>query len=440
MYDKSNIDFRDSDEEKEFEHSHHDTQIPLISNGDDDDPILYQLKGQLPITDSTPLITRPESASSSQQTSGRVIKEAKQKETTTTDITTMSKLCQLVKGQQLSVAETTTQQGSGGYDDDDDDDADYATIDSNADEYKKVYVVRYNDEEGLSYDYKDNNDIGLDIDIDIGGSNEEVKQLIDPIEEQSQESLLRVSDDTNNSKTLHVQHNSCQLRYRSKGATSAPDLTSLLSRPTTSVSSSSSHHMTETDDPSYVLDLKSMREAPLNDAKGIMTKKRNMSSTSLRSSIMKKENSTDSLTSLRSSSSSSSVRFGSVEIHEHSIELGCSVHSVRNNGPSVTLGWERTFYEVMDSIEDHKKQKEAPSPSKNKNNNTNKSTSPFLRPRSAEERIDKLLENGYTMREIRSSICEDRKERTRLKKAATKRRFGKRTMSLPDFSTLFTRK
>jgi len=341
---------------------------------------------------------------------------------------------------------TTTNQDSGGDDDDDN-----AAIDSNVDEDEKqykdeeVYVVGYNDEEGSPYDYGgNNNNIGLDIDNDSDSisinSEDDEEEQIDSIEGQPQkETLLIVSDENNESKTLNVHNNnnSCQLRHRSEGkvsSTSAPDLTALRSsNPITSVSSSSptttkknnaKGMITAHDKEGYLV--------AVSDGSVKHMKKNNKSSTSL-SSIMKKENSTNSLTSLRSSSSL--VRFGSVEIHEHSIELGCSVHSLRK-GPAVTLGWERTSYEKMESIDDHKKQKEAPSPSKDNDNTL--TSSAVLRPRSVEERIDKLLENGYTLREIRSSLREDSKERIKLKKLAAKRRFRKRTMSLPDFSTFFS--
>jgi len=291
-----------------------------------------------------------------------------------------------------------------------------------------------------------NNNIGLDIDNDSDSfdSADDEDEQIDAIEGQSQgETLPIVSDNNNESKTLNVHNNnnSCQLRYRSEGkvsSTSAPDLTTLISRPTTSGSSSSQTTKEDNTNGMITAHNKKGYLVAVLDGSGKHIKK-NMSSTSLISSIMKKENSTNSLTSLRSSSSS--VRFGSVEIHEHSIELGCSVPSLRQ-GPSVTLGWERTSYEKMESIEDHKKQKDAPSPSpsqdNDKDNYKSTSSSPILRPRSVEERIDKLLENGYTLREIRTSLREDNKERTKLKKLAAKQRFLKRTMSLPDFSTFFS--
>lgn len=151
-------------------------------------------------------------------------------------------------------------------------------------------------------------------------------------------------------------------------------------------------------------------------------------------SIMKKEKSSNSL--LSSTSFSSTVRFGSIEIHEMGIELGSSVPLT---GPSLTLSWERLSYQKLDSIDDHQQQQQ-------QENATTKSAAKrnddCIRPLPAEERIDRLLEHGYTLREIRSSVRDSGKERTKriqsLRKSCTYdvkiRRFDlKRT-----FSRLFT--
>ena len=96
-------------------------------------------------------------------------------------------------------------------------------------------------------------------------------------------------------------------------------------------------------------------------------------------SIMKKVNSSQSLAS-SCNSNKSSVRFGSIEIHGHGIELdhGGVSSSIRSksNGPALTLGWERLSYEKLDSIDAHQER--------------NKNVTPphVLHPLPAEQRID----------------------------------------------------
>lgn len=117
--------------------------------------------------------------------------------------------------------------------------------------------------------------------------------------------------------------------------------------------------------------------------------------------------------SCSSTSSLSSVRFGSVEIHEHVLDLGGSVPST---GPSITLGWKRSSHQKFDSIDDHHKhQQQRNSATRRRSSVTSSSSSIKINENSlkrpAQERVNRLLADGFTMREIRSSIVESAKDR-----------------------------
>jgi len=90
------------------------------------------------------------------------------------------------------------------------------------------------------------------------------------------------------------------------------------------------------------------------------------------------------------------VRFGSVEIHEHESELGGS--TIPFSGPPLGLGWKRASYQKFQSVDNHLDE-----------------IAGMGGPRSLQQmqlsskhRIDTLLELGYTFREVQSSIRESR--------------------------------
>eukprot|EP00531_Pseudo-nitzschia_arenysensis_P011525 CAMPEP_0116141950 /NCGR_PEP_ID=MMETSP0329-20121206/14649_1 /TAXON_ID=697910 /ORGANISM="Pseudo-nitzschia arenysensis, Strain B593" /LENGTH=217 /DNA_ID=CAMNT_0003637155 /DNA_START=98 /DNA_END=751 /DNA_ORIENTATION=- len=96
------------------------------------------------------------------------------------------------------------------------------------------------------------------------------------------------------------------------------------------------------------------------------------------------------------------VRFGSLTINSHFVELGGS--GVPGCGPSITLGWEKESSISLQSVEEYEDAK------------------PYLPRRGIEmlhpkkQRVNMLLESGYTLNQIRTcdQECEAlRKQRTR---------------------------
>lgn len=96
------------------------------------------------------------------------------------------------------------------------------------------------------------------------------------------------------------------------------------------------------------------------------------------------------------------VSFGSMSIHSHFVEMGGS--GVPGAGPAVSLGWEEESSVFIPSVEEYDDARpEAP-----------RRSSEMMRPKS--QRVKILLDNGYTLNQIRASTEELdalRKQRTR---------------------------
>lgn len=95
------------------------------------------------------------------------------------------------------------------------------------------------------------------------------------------------------------------------------------------------------------------------------------------------------------------VRFGSLSIHSHFVELGGS--GVPGCGPSITLGWEEESNVILPSVEEYEDVKPIP-----------RRGIEMLHPKS--QRVNLLLESGYTLNQIRACMDEldsVRKQRTR---------------------------
>mmetsp|Transcript_904 Transcript_904/g.2290 ORF Transcript_904/g.2290 Transcript_904/m.2290 type:complete len:240 (-) Transcript_904:360-1079(-) len=115
------------------------------------------------------------------------------------------------------------------------------------------------------------------------------------------------------------------------------------------------------------------------------------------------------------SSSTRCVRFGSLEIHEHPMEMGGA--GVPGCGPAVTLGWKEQCRMVVDSVEAYEDARLS----------LPRKGCEMLFPKA--QRIDLLLNAGYSMNQIRvcSHECEEiRRLRFRTVKRVT---FGLRTKS-----------
>ncbi len=97
------------------------------------------------------------------------------------------------------------------------------------------------------------------------------------------------------------------------------------------------------------------------------------------------------------------VRFGSLTIHSHFVELGGS--GVPGCGPSITLGWEQESSISLSSVEEYEDAR------------------PYLPRRGIEmlhpkkQRVNILLESGYTLNQIRS--CDQECEALRKQRART---------------------
>ena len=96
------------------------------------------------------------------------------------------------------------------------------------------------------------------------------------------------------------------------------------------------------------------------------------------------------------------VSFGSMSIHSHYVEMGGS--GVPGAGPAVSLGWEEESSVFIPSVEEYDDARpEAP-----------RRSTEMMRPKS--QRVKILLDNGYTLNQIRASTEELdalRKQRTR---------------------------
>lgn len=90
--------------------------------------------------------------------------------------------------------------------------------------------------------------------------------------------------------------------------------------------------------------------------------------------------------------SSVHVRFGSVEVHMHELQLGGS--SVPMRGPSLSLKWERLSYQKYASVDEYQKE----------NHRNRRSPDEMLL--TSQQRVDFLLDIGYSMREVQSSVRE----------------------------------
>jgi len=107
-----------------------------------------------------------------------------------------------------------------------------------------------------------------------------------------------------------------------------------------------------------------------------------------------RSSSSDGCWKARDGSSSNSVRFGVVEVHEHDQEL--SESSVPLRGPPLGLGWNRSSYRKFSSVNDHKDE--------TSEGRLYGSLTDLHLP--SAHRVDILLKLGYTQREIQSSVRE----------------------------------
>lgn len=114
---------------------------------------------------------------------------------------------------------------------------------------------------------------------------------------------------------------------------------------------------------------------------------------------------------LSETSSVGSVSFGSVEVHEFELELGGS--TLPSSGPSVQLSWKRSSYKRHDSIEDLE---DVIDEEKGSRIGGTKDRSTYHVPE--QQRIDRLLDMGYTRQQIKSSIRENVVERSRRRRSA----------------------
>jgi len=138
-----------------------------------------------------------------------------------------------------------------------------------------------------------------------------------------------------------------------------------------------------------------------------------------RPSVMKKKN--DAGASDRDLSSRS-VNFGGVEIHEHEQELCES--SVPLRGPALGLGWNRVSSQTFQSVDDHlDKTAVAGGP---------RALNQLLLP--TQQRVDILLQNGFSMRQIRSASREAGIVRTKRVQSA---RYSSRNKCFPALLNSF---
>ena len=103
------------------------------------------------------------------------------------------------------------------------------------------------------------------------------------------------------------------------------------------------------------------------------------------------------------------VTFGSLEVHEHAVQLGGS--GVPRTGPPMTLEWEEQAHYLVKSVEFFE----------NSRPFENRRGSQLVQPSS--ERIAMLLESGYTLGEIKQYTKENeivRKQRCETLKKAKK--------------------
>lgn len=97
-----------------------------------------------------------------------------------------------------------------------------------------------------------------------------------------------------------------------------------------------------------------------------------------------------------------SVSFGSLSIHSHALEMGGS--GVPGSGPAITLGWDQESSITLPSVEEYEDARPC----------LPRRGIEMLQPR--KQRVNMLLESGYTYNQIRvcSQECESiRKQRTK---------------------------
>mmetsp|Transcript_10021 Transcript_10021/g.21064 ORF Transcript_10021/g.21064 Transcript_10021/m.21064 type:complete len:251 (+) Transcript_10021:108-860(+) len=94
-------------------------------------------------------------------------------------------------------------------------------------------------------------------------------------------------------------------------------------------------------------------------------------------------------TSDSSETVSKRVRFGSLQIHEHALQLGGS--GVPGAGPAVSLGWEQQGSTTISSVIEYEEARPC----------VPRKGSEMLQPKM--QRVDMLLESGYSLNQIR--IC-----------------------------------
>jgi len=142
----------------------------------------------------------------------------------------------------------------------------------------------------------------------------------------------------------------------------------------------------------------------------------------------------------RGNDGSSSVRFGTVEVHEHTQELAAS--SVPLRGPPLGLGWIRTSRAEFDSVEDHQRRRRRRGLFAADEENDDaahprhrRSLLELHQPPS--ERVDRLLGLGYTLREIRAATRETGISRTNRIRSA---RFSSRRKLLSRGGSYFRRR
>lgn len=113
------------------------------------------------------------------------------------------------------------------------------------------------------------------------------------------------------------------------------------------------------------------------------------------------------------SSKNKRVSFGSLTIHEHAVELGIS--GVPRTGPAISIGWEAESSSTIESVETYEEARPC----------VPRKGIEMLQPK--KQRVNILLESGYTLNQIRSCSqeCDDiRNNRT---KTVQQVKFGDKT-------------
>lgn len=114
------------------------------------------------------------------------------------------------------------------------------------------------------------------------------------------------------------------------------------------------------------------------------------------------------------------VRLGSLHIHEHGIELGGA--GVPRNGPSMCLGWNAISHITIDSIEDYEDARPC----------VPRKGIEMMQPKA--QRVDKLLQSGYSMTQIR--LCSQECDEIRTQRARTVSRLSMRSHTVSALKKL----